>query len=104
MVLACRIDDEQPHLAVMDICVKRNAYGSQLDSFECYKLIPKISNKPINMVFIRAPQITSVSGTTKVLTKYEDKIVAAQQNRMLVTAFHPELTEDLSVYNYFLRL
>ncbi len=104
ILLAKKIDDEQPHLAVMDICVKRNAYGSQLASFECQKLIPEISNTPINMVFIRAPQIISVSGTTKILAEYEGKIIAAQQNRMLATAFHPELTADLSVYNYFLRL
>jgi len=104
ILLAKKIDDEQHHLAVMDICVKRNAYGSQLASFECQKLIPEISNTPISMVFIRAPQITSVSGTTKVLAEYEGKIVAAQQNSMLATAFHPELTSDLSVYNYFLRL
>ena len=50
ILLAKKIDDEQPHLAVMDICVKRNAYGSQLASFECQKLIPEISNTPINMV------------------------------------------------------
>lgn len=104
ILLAKKIDGEEPHLSVMDICVKRNAYGSQLASFECHKLIPEISNTPINMVFIRAPQIIAVSGTAKVLAKYEDKIVAAQQDRILATAFHPELTEDLSVYNYFLKL
>jgi pyridoxal 5'-phosphate synthase pdxT subunit len=104
ILLAKKIDGEAPHLAVMDISVQRNAYGSQLSSFEGQELIPQISNTPINMVFIRAPRIIAVNGTAKVLAKYEGKIVAAQQCCMLVTAFHPELTEDLSFYNYFLKL
>ena len=104
ILLAKEIEGEESHLAVMDIAVRRNAYGSQLASFEGQGLIPPLSNIPIKMVFIRAPQIIDVGSTAKVLAKYEEKIVAAQQNRMLATAFHPELTEDLSVYNYFLNL
>jgi len=104
ILLAKEIEGEKPHLSVMDITVRRNAYGSQLNSFECQKLVPSINFTPISMLFIRAPQIISVSDTTEVIAKHDGKIVAAKQNRMLVTAFHPELTEDLSVYNYFLNL
>ncbi|MDD4320013.1 MAG: pyridoxal 5'-phosphate synthase glutaminase subunit PdxT [Acidaminococcaceae bacterium] len=104
ILLAKELDVGLPHLAVMDMQVRRNAYGSQLDSFTVQKLIPKISSNPLNMVFIRAPQIVSISGTTEVLAEYDGKIVAAQQNRMLATTFHPELTDDLDVYNYFLKL
>lgn len=104
ILLAKKIENGPQHLAVMDIHVRRNAYGSQLNSFIGQKLVPPISEKPLNMVFIRAPQIISVSGTTKILADYDDKIVAAQQNHMLATTFHPELTKDLDVYNYFLTL
>lgn len=104
ILLAKELEEGAPHLAVMDIRVRRNAYGSQLDSFNGQKLIPEINNSPLNMVFIRAPQIVSISGTTEILAEYEGKIVAARQNRMLATTFHPELTDDLEVYKYFLTL
>lgn len=95
---------ENVHLSVMDINVKRNAYGSQLNSFITSDYINEISNKPIKMVFIRAPYIINSSSDVKILKKIDNKIIAAKQNNILVTAFHPELTSDLSVHKYFISM
>ena len=89
------------HLGVMDICVRRNAYGSQLDSFSTNAVLPAISKTAIPLIFIRAPYVESTGDGVKVLAKIEDKIVAVEQANMLATAFHPELTLDLSFHKYF---
>ncbi|AIS51898.1 glutamine amidotransferase subunit PdxT [Thermoanaerobacter kivui] len=98
------VNDERIHLGIMDITVRRNAYGSQIDSFKTRLMIPAVSENEIEAVFIRAPYIESVGDGVRILAKYEGKIVAAQQDNLLATAFHPELTDDLSFYRYFLRL
>lgn len=89
------------HLGLMDITVKRNAYGSQLDSFTTSASIPEVSDTPIPLVFIRAPYVEQVGPGVKVLATVDDKIVAAQQDHMLATAFHPELTGNLKFHKYF---
>ncbi len=100
----------QPLLELMDITVDRNAFGRQIASFEIDLDIPVLESispdpEPFHAVFIRAPLITSVGGDGKVLAALSDgSIVAAQQGRLLATAFHPELTDDDRVHRYFVHL
>ena len=101
ILLAKEIEGEQPHLAAMNIRVKRNAYGSQMDSFSTTEKIPEISEYPIELVFIRAPYVSSISGEAKPLLTLNNRIVAVKEKNMLATSFHPELTNDLSVHRYF---
>lgn len=95
----------QPGLGLMDMAVRRNAYGSQLDSFEQPIDMPAIGEVALRGVFIRAPQIESVGPAARVLAQLPGgAIVAAQQGRLLATTFHPELTSDDRVHRYFLEL
>lgn len=96
-------NDNQTNLNTMDITVKRNAYGRQLGSFHTLGQFEGIGEVP--MTFIRAPYIESVDSSrgVEVLATVEEHIVAARQRNMLVTSFHPELTEDLRVHQYFLQ-
>ncbi len=100
----------QPLLGLMDITVERNAFGRQVDSFEVDLDVPVLlevdpDEKPYHAVFIRAPLIESVQADTCVLARLSDgRIVAAQQGRLLATAFHPELTRDDRFHRYFLQL
>ena len=103
ILLAKEIDGgEAPHIAVMDIVAKRNAYGRQLGSFSTRAEFKGIGEVP--MTFIRAPYISEVSGDTQILASVDGKIVAARQKDQLVTAFHPELNDDTSVHRYFLDM
>ena len=92
---------EAPHLAVMDITAKRNAYGRQLGSFSFSGEFSGLGTIP--MTFIRAPYISRSSGA-EILAEVNGKAVAARQQNMMVTAFHPELTDDTSVHSYFLDM
>lgn len=94
-------EDEIKHLGVMDITVKRNAYGRQLGSFETLATIQEVSALPIPLVFIRAPYVSEVQNDVQVLLKLEDKIVACKQRNMLATSFHPELTNNQAFHEYF---
>lgn len=104
ILLAKSILGEAPHLGVMDITVKRNAYGVQIDSFKTTAVIPEVSSKAVELVFIRAPRIEAVENDASVLCTVDNHIVAARQNNMLATSFHPELTEDSSFHNYFANM
>lgn len=106
ILLAKNIENEtNTHLATMDITVKRNGYGSQLDSFSTNLLIPTIDkNMPIPLVFIRTPYITKTSKDVQILATLDNKIIAARQKNMLVSSFHPELTNDLRFHQYFLSM
>lgn len=97
-------DDPVTHLAVMDIVVKRNAYGTQIDSFDTRASIPAVDSKPIPLVFIRAPYITEVDDKVEVMSRIDGHIVAAREGNMLVTSFHPELTDDTSFHRYFVEM
>lgn len=97
------VNESYNHLAVMDINVRRNAYGRQLGSFETKAPVNGIGDD-IDMVFIRAPYIESVGENIEVLSTVDGNIVAAQEGNMLVTSFHPELTEDLRVHKYFINI
>lgn len=91
---------ERAHLGLMDIAAKRNAYGRQLGSFSCVAPFGSLGDIP--MTFIRAPYIERVGEGVEVLSVVDGKTVAARQKNMLVTAFHPELTQDITVHRYFL--
>lgn len=101
---------QQPLLDLMDMTVERNAFGRQVDSFEIELAVPFLiepgeDNLPYHAVFIRAPIIESVSGSTRVLLTLPDgRIVAAQQGQLLATSFHPELTDDVRFHRYFVEL
>ena len=101
IVLSKNVIGGVPSLATMDITVKRNAYGRQLGSFYTEDGFDGIGKIP--MTFIRAPYIDSVGKDVEVLSEVDGRIVAARQGKQLVTAFHPELTQDLSVHRYFLE-
>lgn len=103
ILLAKRLgNDRTVHFGTMDISVIRNGYGRQLGSFSTPGDVRGIGTIP--MVFIRAPYIEEVSDNVEVLCRVDGRIVAARQGSMVVTAFHPELTEDLSIHRYFLNL
>ncbi len=103
ILLAKNIEnDEVRHLQTMDITVKRNAYGRQIDSFIVEQKIEGVSKETIPLVFIRAPYITKVESNVEVICKVNDNIVAARQGNMLVTSFHPELTKNLEMHRYFI--
>ena len=103
LLLANKIEnDDRRHFATMDITAVRNAYGRQLGSFYTESEFKGLGTIP--MTFIRAPYISSVSENAEVLAIVDKKIVAAKQKNQLVTAFHPELNDDLSVHNYFLNM
>lgn len=96
--------DRQPILGLMDIKVNRNAFGRQIDSFEI-DLPIKGLDEPFHAVFIRAPVVTHVEPNVDVLAALDDgRIVAVQQGHLLATAFHPELTRDHRLHEYFLSL
>lgn len=102
-----------PPLGLMDITVQRNAFGRQVDSFEVDMDVPVLDavsewgekGKTFHSVFIRAPLIKAVGPEVKVLARLEDRtIVAVQQEKLLATSFHPELTLDSRFHRYFLSL
>jgi 5'-phosphate synthase pdxT subunit len=94
-----------PRLEVMDVKVDRNAFGRQVDSFEVDLYPGFAGDKPFRAVFIRAPRIESVGEAVEVLAQLENgDIVAARQGNLLVTAFHPELTDDPRFHQYFLSM
>ncbi|HEY7737808.1 MAG TPA: pyridoxal 5'-phosphate synthase glutaminase subunit PdxT [Candidatus Limnocylindria bacterium] len=96
ILLARRIaDGDQSILPLLDIEVRRNAYGRQLDSFEADLDVPTLGDEPLHAVFIRAPVVTDVGPGVEVLaTDPMGRVVAVREGRLLATAFHPELTGD----------
>lgn len=94
-----------PSIGIMNVGVRRNAFGRQVDSFETDLAIPVLGDKPFRAIFIRAPWIEQVGPDVSVLACLPDgRAVAARQGNLLVTAFHPELTDDLRLHAYFLGL
>ena len=88
----------------MDITVERNFYGRQIDSFEEKVVIKGLDDKKFNAIFIRAPIIREVGKNVEVLSTLNNEIIAARQDKIFVTSFHPELTEDSRVHKYFLSM
>ncbi len=104
IVLAERIEgQDEAHLELMDITVARNAFGRQRESFETDLSIKGI-DEPVRAVFIRAPLITSVGNQVEVLSTYQDEIVTARQGHLLVSSYHPELTDDYRLHQYFVDM
>ncbi len=96
---------EQPLVGAMDIVVRRNAFGRQLQSFETDLTLPALGEPPLRAIFIRAPAIVGVGAEVEVMARLADGlVVAARQGNLLATAFHPELTADTRLHRYFARL
>jgi len=94
-----------PSLGLMDINVRRNAFGRQVDSFETDLHIPVLGEMSFPAVFIRAPVIEHCAKGVEIIAQLNDgKIVAAREGKMLVSAFHPELTSDMRFHKYFLEI
>lgn len=93
----------QPVLSLMDMTVRRNAFGRQRESFEADLAVPQLGDNPLRAVFIRAPQIERVGSNVEVLAELDGHTVLARQGRLLAAAFHPELTDDLRLHRYFLE-
>ncbi len=94
---------QAPHLGLVEVAVQRNAFGSQLDSFHCMATIPEVAREPIPLTFIRAPKIVRAGHGVNVLLRIDDYIAAAENEEVLVTVFHPELTPSLAFHRYFAR-
>jgi 5'-phosphate synthase pdxT subunit len=105
ILLAKRLDDTGiPALDAMDMAVRRNAFGRQVDSFEANLHVPALGEPLYRAVFIRAPIIEDVGPAVEVLARLPDGVpVAARQGHLLATAFHPELTSDDRFHRYFLE-
>ncbi|MBW7454312.1 pyridoxal 5'-phosphate synthase glutaminase subunit PdxT [Paenibacillus sepulcri] len=104
IVLADRIEgQEEAHLQLMNMTVARNAFGRQRESFETDLAVIGI-DEPVRAVFIRAPLIKEVGEGVEVLSTYNDEIVTARQGHLLVSSYHPELTDDYRLHAYFLDM
>lgn len=103
ILLAKDVGRPQTVLSLLDIVVCRNAFGAQLDSFETNLPVPALGSAPFRAVFIRAPLIEQLgAGVTALATLEDGTIVAAERDNILVTSFHPELTDDTRFHEYFL--
>ena len=110
ILLSNNVDDRvvgqtnQPLLEFLDISLERNSFGRQRDSFEADISLDSINIPKFNGVFIRAPSVTNVGDDVEILSKFNEKIVAVKKGNIIGTAFHPELTSDVSLHKYFLGL
>lgn len=104
IVLAKTIaNGDEPHLALLDAVVDRNSFGRQRESFETDLVIAKLGDTPFPAVFIRAPHVVSVGHHVDVLARYEGRIVGVEEGNLLGFSFHPELTDDDRIHQYFLQ-
>jgi len=105
MIMMARsvVGSRQYTLGLLDIEVSRNAFGAQVHSFEDEVSVDGLSH-PVLGVFIRAPIVTAVNPPARVIATYQDRIVGVQQGKLLGTSFHPELTDDIRLHEFFLKL
>jgi 5'-phosphate synthase pdxT subunit len=105
MILMARAVEgrSQYTLDLLDVAIERNAFGAQVHSFEDEVRIKGLS-KPVTAVFIRAPVVTSLGPEVELLAEYKGRIVAVRQGNRIGTSFHPELTEDTRLHEWFLAL
>jgi pyridoxal 5'-phosphate synthase pdxT subunit len=104
ILLAKDIQNSKQHkLGIIDISVSRNSYGRQIESFETDISLPD-SKKPFKAIFIRAPQITEIRNGVKILAKHNDHPVLARTENILISTFHPELTDDTRIHEYFIKM
>lgn len=110
LILLCKniVGSGQPRIGLLDASVLRNAFGRQVDSFECALPVPVLGVEPYPAVFIRAPIIESAGPAVEVLAQVEmggqNRPVAVRQKNILATSFHPELTKDMRFHEYFLKM
>ena len=95
---------EQPLLDVLDVKIERNSFGRQKYSFEANISMNPVGISSFNGVFIRAPSVSETGSDVEILSKFNEKIVAVKQGNILATAFHPELTRDISLHKSFVKL
>ena len=95
---------DQPLLDFLDVKIERNAFGRQKDSFESEISMDKIGIPRFPGVFIRAPSIIETGKDVEILSKFNEKIIAVKQGKIIGTSFHPELTGDISLHKYFVSL
>jgi 5'-phosphate synthase pdxT subunit len=93
----------QPSFGAIDISVRRNGFGRQVDSFEADLAVPAVGPEPLHGVFIRAPIVERAGAGVEVLARLDDRPVACRQGSVLVTSFHPELSGDLRLHDLFLK-
>ncbi len=105
ILLATKVHDarsDQRSFGAINIDVRRNAYGRQVDSFEAdIEVVSLLA--PFHSVFIRAPQVIGAADTVEVLARHEDNIVLARENAITVASFHPELTDDTRIHEIFIK-
>jgi 5'-phosphate synthase pdxT subunit len=94
----------QPLLDLLDVKLERNSFGRQRESFEAKIVMDSINIPNFNGVFIRAPSVSEASSDVEVLAKFNEKVVAIKKDNIIGTAFHPELTQDVSLHKYFVNL
>jgi 5'-phosphate synthase pdxT subunit len=105
MKVSNSINSDVETLAVMDMEIRRNAFGRQVDSFETELPVPALGDEPFAAIFIRAPIIERAGPQVEILAKLPNDIaVAARQGKLVVSAFHPELSHDLRFHRYFLKI
>lgn len=102
IVLAREVSDGEPPLGVLDLSVRRNAYGRQKESFETEVEVKALGEKPFPAVFIRAPVFEKAGPGVEVLGVWAERPVVVREGKILASAFHPELTGDARMHSYFL--
>jgi pyridoxal 5'-phosphate synthase pdxT subunit len=102
IVLADRVEGGEPLFAVLDVTVRRNAYGRQVDSFEADVTVEGIDH-PVRGVFIRAPRVEEVGPRVRILAQHEGHPVVLEQGNVVVASFHPELVGEPALHEYVLR-
>lgn len=95
---------DQPLLDLLNVDVERNSFGRQRDSFEAEISMDAINIPKFKGVFIRAPSIAEVGENVDIISKFNEKIVAVKQGNILATSFHPELTTDVSLHKFFVKI
>lgn len=95
---------DQESLGVLDISVNRNGYGRQIESFEKPIAIPEIGDRPFEAIFIRAPMITRIGDGVEILASYNGNPVFVRSGNVIATSFHPELSEDTRIHEFFLEM
>ena len=94
---------DQQTFGGLDVTVRRNAFGAQVDSFETKLVIPSVSNEPIQATFIRAPIIERAGESVEILARLDDgRIVAASQGNLIGISFHPEVSGETRIHSYFM--
>jgi 5'-phosphate synthase pdxT subunit len=105
ILMAEKIEEyDQPGLALMNITVRRNAYGRQKESFEASFNVIGLGDEPFTGIFIRSPKITCISAGVEVLAEFGDAPVIVRQGKLLASSFHPELTDDPRIHKLFLSM